>query len=430
MITTNIKFSCINLANIKSYQQQVSSIHKKMNDRTSIGNEFLGWVSQPKNYYKSKEWNKMKVIAEQLNNDKVKILVVIGIGGSYLGSKAANDMIKGLYPLSSSGMEIVFLGNTMSSTYTKQVLEYVKDKEFAINVISKSGSTIEPAIAFRLLKDLLESSKGKAAASKRIIITTDVKKGLLKQIAEQEGYQTLIISDDIGGRFSVLTAVGIFPMLLSGINVDNVMIGALKAFEDLKDDNLESNAAYQYAVLRNIFYKEKKYPVEMLVSYELQLSSFAEWWKQLFGESEGKSNKGLLPCSVIFSTDLHSLGQFIQDGSKILFETILKIKTPNLNVKISSNKNDFDGLNYLSKYSGLHTINNLALEGTLKAHSKVAGIPNIVLELDSMNDVMFGYLVYFFFKACAMSAYLLEVNPFNQPGVEVYKKEMLNLLKK
>ncbi len=402
MIKTNISYTHLTNQELNKYQDKIHSIHKTMiTERKGLGSNFLGWVDLPKNYNKT-EWEAMKVIAKRLIPE-IQVLIVIGIGGSYLGAKAAIDMIKGLY--SQDSLEIIFVGNTLSSTYTNQVLEYVKDKEFAINVISKSGSTTEPAIAFRLFRDLLEQQKGKAIAKTRIIATTDAKNGILKNLANQEGYETLVIPDDIGGRFSVLTPVGIFVMAMAGIDIDKVMLGA--------------NQAYKYAVVRTILHQEKQYPVEMLVSYESQMSSLAEWWKQLFGESEGKDSKGILPASVNFSTDLHSLGQFIQEGSKVLFETVLQVKKSSLDVKIATNSDDVDQLNYLTNYS-LHQINALALEGTIDAHSNEGKVPNIILELETMDEIMFGYLVYFFFKACAMSAYLLEVNPFNQPGVEVY----------
>lgn len=425
MIKTNISYTHLTNQELNKYQDKIHSIHKTMiTERKGLGSNFLGWVDLPNNYNKT-EWEAMKVIAKRLIPE-IQVLIVIGIGGSYLGAKAAIDMIKGLY--SQDLLEIIFVGNTLSSTYTNQVLEYVKDKEFAINVISKSGSTTEPAIAFRLFRDLLEQQKGKAIAKTRIIATTDAKNGILKNLANQEGYETLVIPDDIGGRFSVLTPVGIFVMAMAGIDIDKVMLGANQAYTDLSNDTLE-NQAYKYAVVRTILHQEKQYPVEMLVSYESQMSSLAEWWKQLFGESEGKDRKGILPASVNFSTDLHSLGQFIQEGSKVLFETVLQVKKPSLDVKIATNSDDVDQLNYLTNYS-LHQINALALEGTIDAHSNEGKVPNIILELETMDEIMFGYLVYFFFKACAMSAYLLEVNPFNQPGVEVYKKKMFKLLGK
>lgn len=425
MIKTNISYTHLTNQELNKYQDKIHSIHKTMiTERKGLGSNFLGWVDLPKNYNKT-EWEAMKVIAKRLISE-IQILIVIGIGGSYLSAKAAIDMIKGLY--SPDSLEIIFVGNTLSSTYTNQVLEYVKDKEFAINVISKSGSTTEPAIAFRLFRDLLEQQKGKAIAKTRIIATTDAKNGILKNLANQEGYETLVIPDDVGGRFSVLTPVGIFVMAMAGIDIDKVMLGANQAYTDLSNDTLE-NQAYKYAVVRTILHQEKQYPVEMLVSYESQMSSLAEWWKQLFGESEGKDSKGILPASVNFSTDLHSLGQFIQEGSKVLFETVLQVKKPSLDVKIATNSDDVDQLNYLTNYS-LHQINALALEGTIDAHSNEGKVPNIILELETMDEIMFGYLVYFFFKACAMSAYLLEVNPFNQPGVEVYKKKMFKLLGK
>lgn len=427
MIKTNIKNTKI-VGNLDKYKAELKLIHNEMiHGKKGLGSDFLGWVEWPNNYDKT-EWDKMKAVANKLLQLKIDVLVVIGIGGSYLGSRAGIEMINGLY--SKSQVEIIYVGHTMSSTYTKQVLEYLENKHFAINVISKSGTTTEPAIAFRIFKQLLERKlKNKKEISQLIVVTTDKEKGVLKELAIKEGYETFVIPDNIGGRFSVLTAVGIFPMLIAGVNIDDIMFGAKEAYNDL---NCEYNDAYLYGLSRYILNKDYNYKAEMLANYEIQMQTFNEWWKQLFGESEGKNEQGLLPVSVVFSTDLHSMGQYIQEGTKILFETVLKFNKVDLenDIHINNDNQNLDKLNYLSHLT-LNEINYIACDAVVDAHFKVGKVDNIILELSQpMNAKMFGYLVYFFFKACAMSAYLLKLNPFNQPGVEVYKKNMFELLKK
>lgn len=435
MIKVHFKNTQINDEELLKYQTQVSQYHKKIEANSESEDEFCGWVNVPLWYernlqYKSM-WEKMQTLATKLQ-EEIDTLVVIGIGGSYLGARAGIEMIQGLYN-NSKKVEVIYCGNTLSSTYTKQLLEYLKNKEFAINVISKSGTTTEPAIAFRLLKDLMvnQQKKEKHIIQNRIIVTTDEQKGVLHDIAKKENYPTLVIANNVGGRYSVLTPVGIFPMMVSGINADEIIMGAQKAYQDCKSDKILANEAYKYAVSRHILYQEKNKSVEILNTYELQMQMFCEWWKQLFGESEGKENKGLFPASTVFTTDLHSLGQFIQEGSKIFFETTIKVKKPNEDLKIKKLQNDEDQLNYLTQFS-LHEINNKACEGTIEAHSnyKFGNIPVILLEWESMDAQMFGYATYFFMKACAISAQLLQVDPFNQPGVEVYKKNMFDLLGK
>ena len=325
-------------------------------------------------------------------------------------------------------MQIIYIGNTFSSNYLSQVKEYVKDKEFAINVISKSGTTTETSIAFRIFKELLESTKGKEVARKRIVATTDKEKGALKTLATNEGYTTFVVPDDVGGRYSVLTAVGLFPIAMAGIDIDAMMKGAADAREEYSNPDLDKNSAYQYGVARQMLSKQG-YPAEMFVTYELQLAQTAEWWKQLFGESEGKEGKGILPTSATFSTDLHSLGQFIQEGSKVLYETILKIANPISDLEIPSDPDNLDNLNYLAGKT-VDYVNKKACEGTIDAHVNTGNVPNIQITLDELTPYSFGYMVYFFEKACALSVYLLGVNPFNQPGVEVYKKNMFKLLGK
>ncbi len=353
------------------------------------------------------------------------MFVVCGIGGSYLGARAAIEMINGLY--ANKKPEIIFIGNTFSSTYIAQVMEYIKDKEVCVNVISKSGTTTETSLAFRLLKQFMDE-KYKEQAKERIVATTDKARGVLKAVADQEGYETFVIPDDIGGRYSVITPVGLLPIAVAGIDIDAIMSGLKKAYEDLADSDLDHNAAYAYAVCRRIL-QNQGYDVEMLVSYELQMSMIAEWWKQLFGESEGKEGKGILPDSATFSTDLHSLGQFVQEGKKVLFETVLMIDRPTLDITFPSDAQNLDQMNYLSGKS-VDWVNKMAAQGTLEAHVNTGGVPNLILTLKDMSAESFGYMCYFFFRACAMTVLLLDVNPFNQPGVEVYKKNMFRLLGK
>ena len=435
MIKTKLNFTNIKENELTAqYQTAVSAINAQLVKKCNNPDGFLGWINMPLQYdtdpiFKS-TWDKMKKQAAKLQTE-IEVLVVVGIGGSYLGARAAIDMIQGLMP-SSSNIKVIYLGNTMSSTYVQQVLTYLANKEFAINIISKSGTTTEPAIAFRLLKQLLmDQKKDQTLVNSRIIATTDQAKGVLHDLAITEKYEMFIIPDNIGGRYSVLTPVGIFPMMVAGIDCQAVINGAKLAITKCSDDKIGNNDAYLYAVARYHLYKTQKKAVEVLVSYELQMQIFCEWWKQLFGESEGKDNKGLFPASVIFSTDLHSMGQFIQDGSKIFFETVIKINKPNFDVVIPSDKNNYDQLNYLTKHS-LHEINAIALQGTIKAHSDktLGNVPNILLEWEAMDAKMFGYASYFFMKACAVSAMLLEVDPFNQPGVEIYKQQMFTLLGK
>lgn len=407
----------------EKYQERVNSINKMIEEKTGPGNDFLGWLDYP-NTFDKEEFDTIKKCAEYVRNN-FEVLVVCGIGGSYLGARAAIEAINGL---NKGNPEIIFLGQTFSSDYIFDTLKYLENKKFAINVISKSGTTTETAISFRLLKGLLEKKVGKEEAKKAIFATTDKEKGALKKLSIQEGYQTFVLPSNIGGRYSVFTAVGLFPLAVAGINVDEIIKGAFDAMEELKNPNINENNAYKYAVIRDYFFNNNK-SVEMFVTYEPRLSQLAEWFKQLFGESEGKEGKGLLPDSATFSTDLHSLGQFIQEGSKILFETILYIKNPNNKIVIPFDNENLDGLNYLSN-KDMKFVNEKAFLGTLKAHTETGNVPNIVLEVEKLDTYTLGYLLYFFMKTCAMSAYLLEVNPFNQPGVEIYKKNMFHLLGK
>ncbi len=409
---------------LSSYKEDVKRINKMINEKSGPGNDFLGWVDYPVNY-DEEELERIKKDAKYVR-DNFDILVVCGIGGSYLGAKSAIDALKGLK--SDDKLVIIFMGQTFSPNYVAQVLDYLKGKKFAINVISKSGTTTETSISFRLLKELLESQVGKEAARKAIYATTDKARGALKTLCNKEGYATYVLPDDVGGRYSVFTPVGTFPLACAGVDVDEFLKGAREAREYVDNDDLDSNDCYKYAVTRDYLYRNK-YPVEMYVTYEPQMSQISEWLKQLFGESEGKEKKGLLPGSVTFSTDLHSLGQFIQDGSPILFETIINILNPNKDVSIPSDPEDLDGLNYLTGKS-LSYVNQKAFEGTLAAHEDTGNVPCNVIYIDRLNAKSLGYMYYFFMRACAMSAYLLDINPFNQPGVEVYKKNMFHLLGK
>ena len=409
---------------IKQYTEKVKELHKVIHEKTGAGNDFLGWVDWPKEY----DYEEVNAIIEASKkiNEECDTLVVCGIGGSYLGAASAIEMLNGLF--SESKVKIIFMGNTFSSTYTAQVLKYLEDKEFAINVISKSGTTTETSIAFRLVKELAIKKYGKAKANSRIYATTDKARGALKNESNIEGYKTFVIPDDIGGRYSVLTAVGLLPIAVSGQDIREILAGAAQARLDFENDNLESNAAYQYAVARYVLNK-KGYPVEMFVTYEPHFQKLGEWWKQLFGESEGKEGKGLLPDSVTYSTDLHSLGQFVQEGTKVLFETVFTVNKPQIDLEIPSDEANLDGLNYLAGKK-MSFVNEKACEGTLAAHEIDGKVPNVLITMDSMNAFNYGYLVYFFEMSCAMSAYLLGINPFNQPGVEVYKKNMFKLLGK
>ena len=409
---------------IKAYQDVVTKCHDMLVNKTGKGNDYVGWVDWPKSYDKE-EYARLKKVAAEVR-ENCDVLVVCGIGGSYLGARAAIEMINGLY--SQNKPEIIFMGNTFSSTYIAQVMEYIKDKEVAVNVISKSGTTTETALAFRLLKQFMEEKYGKEAAAKRIVATTDKARGTLKTIADNEGYETFVIPDDIGGRYSVITPVGLFPIAVAGIDTDAIMTGLNKAMDDLSDPDLDKNPAYAYAVARRILEKQDKH-VEMMVSYEPQMNMVAEWWKQLFGESEGKEEKGNFPTSAVFSTDLHSLGQFVQEGKKLLYETLLLVEKPMLDLNFPSDEENIDGMNYLSGKS-VDWVNKMACQGTLEAHEVTGQVPNLIITMEDMSAQSFGYMCYFFFKACAITCYMLDINPFNQPGVEVYKKNMFRLLGK
>ena len=408
----------------KNYEEKVKEINKMINEKTGKGNDFLGWTTWPTDYDKE-EFNRIKEAAKEIR-DNYDVLVVAGIGGSYLGARCAIEALRGLY--SNDKLEIIYLGNTLSSTYISQVLKYLEKKNFAINVISKSGTTTETSVAFRLLKELLIKKVGKEKANKAIYATTDKARGALKQEANTEGYKTFVIPDDIGGRYSVITAVGLLPIAAAGLEIDQLMLGCATAQKDLNNDDIYTNVCYQYAIARHYFYTHNK-AVELFVTYEPQFTQIGEWLKQLFGESEGKDKKGLLPDSVTFSTDLHSLGQFIQQGSPVLFETVVLAEHPLEDVEVPHDEENLDGLNFLEGKK-MSFVNKQAFEGTLRAHVDDGKVPNIVISVEKMDAYNLGYLFYFFMRACAMSAYLLDINPFNQPGVEIYKKNMFHLLGK
>lgn len=428
-IKINFSRTKLTLNDILKYSDKVKKINERMERFEGEGSNFLGWKDLPNNI-NIKDLEKMENCAKKLHKERIEVLVVIGIGGSYLGVKAGIDFILGELPGNERKMEVLFVGESISSTSIVQKIKYVENKKFAINVISKSGTTLEPAIAFRLFKKLLEDKVGKNNAKNYIFATTDSSKGLLLKMANVEGYEKFVIPDDVGGRFSVLTPVGLFPFACTGINIKKIISGAKKANDIFKSSDLSVNIAYQYAVVRYILYK-KGYPIEMLVSYESAHKYFLEWWKQLFAESEGKNGKGLLPHSALFTTDLHSLGQIIQEGPKCLFETVITVKTPKYDLKLFEvpEEENLDNLNYLHKKT-LHEINNVAFEATFDAHSLVGDVPNIHLLIEDYSEETFGEIVTFFERAVAISGYLLEINPFNQPGVEVYKTNMFKSLKK
>lgn len=410
---------------LEQQKDNVKAIHQTIHNGSGAGSDFLGWLDLPVDYDKA-EFKRIVEAAKRVK-DHSDVFVVIGIGGSYLGARAAIEMLTSSFRNSTEYPEIVFVGNHLSSSYTHELIQYLDGKDFSVNVISKSGTTTEPAVSFRLFKQLLEDKYGKDEAKERIFATTDKEKGALKQLATNEGYETFVVPDDVGGRYSVLTAVGLLPIAVAGIDVEAMMQGAAKAREELSSDELENNIAYQYATIRNILYT-KGYTTEMLINYEPSLSYFNEWWKQLYGESEGKDYKGIYPSSANYTTDLHSLGQYVQEGRRFLFETVLKVDTPKHDIKIEEDPDDLDGLNYLAGKT-MDEVNTKAFEGTLLAHTD-GGVPNLVVRVPRLDAETFGYLVYFFELACAMSGYQLGVNPFNQPGVEAYKQNMFALLGK
>ncbi len=411
------------LAGIK---EQVMTAAKTLHDKTGLGSDFLGWLDLPTNYDKE-EFARIKAAAKKIQGHS-DILIVIGIGGSYLGARAAIELLRSPFynNMKKDTPDIYYVGNNINPTYLNEVLAICEGKDISVNVISKSGTTTEPALAFRVFKKLVEEKYGKEGAKDRIFATTDKAKGTLKELSDTEGYETFVVPDDVGGRFSVLTAVGLLPIAVAGCDIDKLMEGAAKAQKAYEAD-FEENDCYKYAALRNILYRKGK-STELLVSYDPSFAMMSEWYKQLFGESEGKDNKGIFPASVVFSTDLHSMGQYIQEGTRLMFETVVDIKTPKQDFYLEDDAENLDGLNFLTGQN-MSVVNRKALEGTVLAHTE-GGVPNIIIELDDTTEESLGYLIYFFEKACAISGYVLGVNPFNQPGVESYKANMFALLGK
>lgn len=412
------------------FAPEVEKAHRMLHEKTVLGSDFLGWVDLPINYDQA-EFARIKQAAAKIQADS-DVLLVIGIGGSYLGAKAVVDLLghsfyNALPKEKRKTPEIYFVGNNISPVYMKHLLDVIEGKEISVNVISKSGTTTEPAVAFRLFRDYLERKYGRDEARRRIYATTDQARGALKKLAVEEGYETFVIPDDVGGRYSVLTAVGLLPIAVSGADIDALMQGAADARQRYLVPTLDANPCYQYAAIRNALYREGK-TTELLVSYEPQFRYFAEWWKQLFGESEGKEGKGIFPASVEFSADLHSMGQYIQEGMRNLFETVLHVEKPAFDVTINEDPADLDGLNFLAG-KGMDFVNKKAFEGTLLAHVD-GGVPNLIVEIPEASAYQLGGLIYFFEKACGISGYLLGVNPFDQPGVEAYKANMYALLGK
>ena len=430
----NISFdyskSNISFHEILEIEKQVIEVHRRLHSYSGLGNDFLGWLEYPSSYDKE-EFLRIKKAGKKIKENS-DIFIVIGIGGSYVGARAAIEVLNhSFYNLlphdKRKTPQIYFAGNNISGTYIKDLIDIIDGKDVSINVISKSGTTTETAIVFRILKEYIENKYGKEKAKERIFATTDKSKGGLRELANQEGYETFVIPDDIGGRYSIFTPVGLLPMAVSGIDIDLMLKGAGDAVEEFKIEDLSKNPCYQYAAVRNILYRKGKI-VEILAGYEPSLNFLGEWWKQLFGESEGKDGKGIYPAYVNFSTDLHSLGQYIQDGRRILLETTINIENPRHDFILNKNKENLDGLNYLSGKT-MDFVNKKAMQGTILAHVD-GGVPNLIINVPQMNEYNFAKLIYFFKKACAVSGYLLEVNPFNQPGVESYKKNMFALLGK
>ena len=430
MIKFNYDNSSINEKMFQEYSLEVAEIHNKINEEASDKDNFLGWVELPTNFDK-KEFERIKNSAKKIQNDS-EVFVVIGIGGSYLGARAVIEALtNSFYNLQSNSKrktpQIFYVGNNISPVYINDLLDLIGDKDFSINVISKSGTTTEPAIAFRIFREVLETKYGVKEAQKRIYVTTDKEKGALKTLSNKEKYESFVIPDNVGGRFSVLTAVGLLPIAVAGIDIEQLMMGAKIAQEKYNDPEIKYNDCYKYALIRHLLYKSGK-TTEILANYEPKLHYLTEWWKQLFGESEGKEQKGIFPTGVDFTTDLHSMGQYIQDGERNLMETVLKINENSSEIVIKNDEQNLDGLNYLVGKK-LGYVNEMAMKGTIQAHVD-GNVPNLLIEIEKLDAENIGELIYFFEKAVAMSGYLLGVNPFNQPGVEEYKRNMFGLLEK
>ena len=420
-IKLDLEYSGVTEKEILRYEQKVLKIYNDLVEKSKDKNEFVGWLNLPTNYNK-KEFDRIKKAAKRIRKDS-EVFIVIGIGGSYLGARAVVESLTSNFAnLMSDDIrkspQIFFVGNSISPNYVNELIDCIGDKDVSINVISKSGTTTEPAIAFRIFREYLESKYGADEASKRIYITTDKKKGALKELADEEEYETFVIPDNVGGRFSVLTPVGLLPIAVAGINIDKLMEGAKNAQYDYSDTSVKYNQCFKYAIVRNILYKKEK-TIEILANYEPKLHYFTEWWKQLYGESEGKEHKGIFPTGVDLTTDLHSMGQYIQEGRRDLFETVIKIKR---------DEDDIDGLNFLAGKT-MDYVNKQAMQGTIEAHVS-GGVPNIILNVKKLNEESMGELIYFFELACGISGKILGVNPFDQPGVEAYKTNMFRLLGK
>ena len=417
----------ISMEEILEYKDKVSQIHKQMHEVSENQNEFLGWLNLPVNYNKE-EFERIKNAAKKIQGDS-EIFLCIGIGGSYLGARAVIEALTHTFYnyKRRNTPQILYAGNNLSPNYIDDLIDLIGDRDISINVISKSGTTTEPAIAFRIFREFMENKYGVEEARKRIYCTTDKEKGALKKLADEEGYECFVIPDNVGGRYSVLTAVGLLPIAVAGISIDELMVGAQIAREKYLDDNIKYNECYQYAVVRNILYKNEK-NIEILVNYEPKLHYFTEWWKQLYGESEGKDQKGIFPAGVDFTTDLHSMGQYIQQGRRNLFETVVNVAKPNHDITIKQDADNLDGMNFVAGKT-LDYVNKKAMEGTIQAHV-FGNVPNIVVSIEELTPTAIGHLIYFFELSCAMSGKILGVNPFNQPGVEEYKKNMFKLLGK
>ena len=427
-----IDFEKVGIENkeIMKYKDRVEKIHKDLHERASKEDDFVGWLELPTNYDK-KEFKRIQSAAKRINKDS-DILLVIGIGGSYLGARAVIEALSSsFYNMQTLKQRkhtlVLFAGNNLSPNYINDLIEVIGDKDFSINVISKSGTTTEPAIAFRIFREILENKYGIDEARSRIYVTTDKERGALKTLSDEEGYETFVIPDNIGGRFSVLTPVGLLPIAVAGIDIEKLMKGAKLAQDNYNDEKLKYNECYQYAVIRNILYKDGK-TTEVFANYEPKMHYMTEWLKQLFGESEGKEEEGIFPAGIDLTTDLHSMGQYMQQGLRNLFETVLSIETPKSNITINSDDDNLDGLNYLAG-KDLDYVNKKAMEGTIEAHVS-GGVPNILFKMEKLDEENLGGLIYFFELACAMSGSILKVNPFNQPGVEEYKRNMFRLLEK
>lgn len=429
-ISIDLSKTGIDEKEIISYKEQVENIHKDLNRRANDQDDFVGWLELPTNY-DQEEFDRIKEAAKRIASDS-DILVVIGIGGSYLGARAVIEALTSSFynmlPLKQRKFpKILYAGNNLSAGYVNDLVEAIGDSDFSVNVISKSGTTTEPAIAFRIFREMLENKYGIEEARSRIYVTTDKERGALKQLADEEGYEQFVIPDNVGGRYSVLTAVGLLPIATAGVDIDKLMQGAKEAQEEYANANLKENNCYKYAVARNILDKKNK-NIEILVNYEPKLHYFTEWWKQLYGESEGKDQKGIFPAGVDCTTDLHSMGQYIQEGKRNLFETVINVENPSSSLTINSDDDNLDGINYLAG-KDLNYVNQKAMEGVIEAH--ISGdVPNIVINIEELNEETVGSLIYFFEKACAISGGILGVNPFNQPGVEKYKTNMFKLLGK